>query len=214
MTRLLVGLTGGIASGKSTVAKLLVEAGCLVVDADELVAELYEAGEEGARAVAEIAGNGVLAEDGAVDRQLLAAELFRNDELRAAIESAVHPLVRRRFKRISEGGEESIVVLEATLLVEAGYGPDFDVVVTVEADEEDRLRRAIERGLPVDQVRARLAAQGDGEERRAGANLILCNDGTLDDLRKTVAALVGSFRDRLGADPPQEGPQEETGSSE
>lgn len=199
MTRLLVGLTGGIASGKSTVAKMLAAAGCQVVDADRVVAELYASDEAGARAVAGIAGDGVLDEDGAVDRQRLAARLFENGALRAYIEAAVHPLVRRRFRVLSERSEAPIVVLEATLLVEAGYGPDFDVVVTVEADEEGRLRRAIERGLTEEQTRARLAAQGDGEERRAGADLLLHNDGTLDDLQKTVATLLESFHARLAA---------------
>jgi dephospho-CoA kinase len=197
LIHLLVGLTGGLASGKSTVARMLADAGCLVVDADELVAELYESGEEGAHAVSEIAGEEVLAEDGSVDRQRLAATLFQDDTLRAAIEAAVHPLVLRRFKRISEGSEARIVVLEATLLVEAGYGPDFDVVVTVEADEDRRLHRAIGRGLFEDQARARLVAQGDGGERRAGADLILANDGSLTDLRQAVASLIESFRDRL-----------------
>jgi dephospho-CoA kinase len=188
-----------MASGKSTVAKMLAAAGCLVVDADRLVAELYTSGEEGARAVAKIAGEEVLDEDGAVDRQRLAAKLFQDDALRTAIEAAVHPLVRRRFQLLSERSEARIVVLEATLLVEAGYGPDFDVVVTVEAEEEGRLRRSIERGLSEEQARARLVAQGDGYERRAGADLILHNDSTLDDLQKTVATLLESFGARLTA---------------
>ena len=199
MTPLLVGLTGGLASGKSTVAKLLAEAGCLVVDADRLVAELYASGGEGARAVAAIAGEELLADDGSVDRRLLAARMFQDDPLRAAVEAAVHPLVRRRFRELSAASETPIVVLEATLLVEAGYGPDFDVVVTVEADGDRRLRRAIARGLSEDQARARLAAQGGGAARRAAADVVLENDGSLDELRKAVADLVASLGDRLEA---------------
>lgn len=205
MTRLLVGLTGGMASGKSTVAKMLAAAGCDVVDADRVVADLYASGEEGAQAVAKIAGEEVLAKDGAVDRQRLAARLFGDDTLRANIEAAVHPLVRRRFQGLSEESAAPIVVLEATLLVEAGYGPDFDLVVTVEADEEGRRRRAIERGLSEEQARTRLAAQGDGEERRAGADLVLYNDGSLDDLRESVADLLESFVARLAAKEDQRG---------
>ncbi|MDH3525160.1 MAG: dephospho-CoA kinase [Acidobacteriota bacterium] len=199
MTPLLVGLTGGLASGKSTVAELLAEAGCLVVDADRLVAELYASGGEGARAVAAIAGEELLADDGSVDRRLLAARMFQDDPLRAAVEAAVHPLVRRRFRELSAASETPIVVLEATLLVEAGYGPDFDVVVTVEADGDRRLRRAIARGLSEDQARARLAAQGGGAARRAAADVVLENDGSLDELRKAVADLVASLGDRLEA---------------
>lgn len=188
-----VGLTGGLASGKSTVARLLAERGCTVVDADELVAELYEPAEPGAAAVAELFGEGVLDERGAVDRPALAEVAFADADARERLEQAVHPLVRRRFARLAEA-VEGIAVLEATLLVEAGYGPDFDLVVSVEADPEVRLARAVERGMSEAQARARLAAQGDGARRRAGADRILRNDGTLDELVERVDDLVRELR--------------------
>lgn len=193
MTRLRVGLTGGMASGKSTVARLLGEAGCTVVDADGLVGELYAAGGAGAAAVGEVAGPRVLADDGAVDHRALAARLFADDQLRSAVEQVIHPLVRRRFEEIAAASSADIVVLEATLLVEAGFGPDFDLVVTVEADPETRLRRAIARGLTAEQARARLLAQGDGEERRSGADITIENDGSPADLEATVERLMESF---------------------
>jgi len=199
LTRLLVGLTGGLASGKSTVARMLRESGCLVVDADQVVADLYESGQEGARTVAELAGKEILDEDGAVDHGRLASRLFEDEPLRTAVEAAVHPLVRRQFRRISEGSDAAIIVLEATLLVEAGQAPDFDVVITIEADDDRRLRRAIERGLPEDQARARMAAQGDGSERRAGSNIVLHNDGSLEDLREATTALVDALQPLLAA---------------
>lgn len=199
MTRLLVGLTGGMASGKSTVARMLATAGCQVIDADRVVAELYRAGEAGARAVAEIAGPEVLDSNGGVDHAKLSAELFNNDDLRAAIEATVHPLVRRRFEEIASGSEADIVVLEATLLVEAGYGPDFDIVVAVEAESQRRLARALDRGLSPADARARLEAQGDGSARRAGADVVVHNDGSLEDLQLSVDALLESFDDRLAA---------------
>ncbi len=194
---LLVGLTGGLASGKSTVARLLRERGCEVHDADELVAELYRPGAAGAVAVAEVAGDGVLDEAGGVDHAALAARLFDDDELRAAIEAAVHPLVRRSFEERVGDSEAEIVVLEGTLLVEAGYGELLDTVVTVEADPATRLARAVARGLTEDQARARLRAQGDGATRRAGADRRIDNDGSLADLERAVDRLVVELRPLL-----------------
>jgi len=189
-----VGLTGGIAGGKSTVARLLAERGATVVDADRLVAALYEPGEPGARAVAELFGDELLDRRGAVDRALLAELVFEDDDSRGRLEAAIHPLVRRRFARIA-GKSEGIVVLEATLLVEAGYGPDFDLVVSVEAAPAIRLERAVGRGMAEDEARRRLAAQGGGETRRAGADVILENDGSLEDLEREVDRLFAQLRD-------------------
>jgi len=196
-----VGLTGGIAGGKSTVARLLTERGATVVDADRLVAALYEPGEPGARAVAGLFGEELLDERGAVDRARLAERIFADEsqpgELensdRARLERAIHPLVRQRFARLA-AETEGIVVLEATLLVEAGYGPDFDLVVSVEAAPATRLARAVHRGMDEQEARRRLAAQGDGATRRAGTDVILENDGTLDELEQAVDRLVERLR--------------------
>jgi len=196
-TRLKIGLTGGMASGKSTVARLLGEAGCEVVDADRLVAQLYAAGGAGTEAVRQVAGDEVLSPEGAVDHATLAARLFTDPELRAHIEAAIHPLVRQRFEAIVEESTADIVVLEATLLVEAGYPPYFDLVVTVEAAAETRLARAIARGLTEAQARARLIAQGDGDRRREGADIRIDNDGTLADLATAVDRLMASFSGQL-----------------
>ena len=195
----LLGLTGGLASGKSTVAGRLAELGCRVVDADELVAELHRPGEPGARAVHELFGDEALTEEGAVDHTEVSRRVFADPEARKRLEAAVHPLVRRRFAEIAEevaqdDGSEDILVLEATLLVEAGYAEDFDLVVSVEAPEDLRLQRAVERGLDPEAARARLKAQGDGEVRRARADRILFNDGTLEELGKKVEELVASIR--------------------
>ncbi|MGD2115850.1 MAG: dephospho-CoA kinase [Acidobacteriota bacterium] len=183
-----VGLTGGLASGKSTVARMLGERGATVVDADRLVAELYEPGAPGARAVARLFGDRALDDRGAVDRPGLARIVFSDPEARGRLERAVHPLVRERFAEIARatGG---VVVLEATLLVEAGQAPDFDLVVSVEADPEVRLRRAIARGMDADEARRRLDAQGTGGARRAAADVVLWNDGSLRDLEREVGQL-------------------------
>ncbi len=198
MSALRVGLTGGLGSGKSTVARWLAEAGCEVVDADRLVAELYAPGEPGAAAVARLFGREYLDPAGAVDRPRLAARIFANPADRQDLEAAIHPLVRERFAR-QIAGIDGIAVLEATLLVEAGYGPDFDLVVSVEADRDLRLDRAVARGLDEREARARLAAQGSGDTRRAGAHLLLDNDGDLAALRSQVDELVINLRVRATA---------------
>lgn len=188
MSAFRVGLTGGLASGKSTVARRLESRGIRVLDADRLVADLYRPGEAGAEAVRALFGPRMLAPDGSVDKAALARLAFEDRAARARLEAAIHPLVRERFRRLAENAS-GVIVLEATLLVEAGYAPDFDWIVSVEAPLEARLQRAIARGLSRDDAAARLAAQGEGESRRSAADEILENDGDL-------ARLVG-LADRL-----------------
>ena len=220
-----VGLTGGLASGKSTVAGWLRDAGFQVIDADRLVAELYHPGGAGTAAARRLFGDGVLTSEAGVDHAALAARVFSDPAGRRDLEQAIHPLVRRRFeelaaastadRRAGPAGQPGppapaalpIVVLEATLLVEAGYGPGFDLIVTLEGDPEVRLRRAVARGgLDEAAARARLAAQGDGARRRQGADRVIDNDGTLADLRCQVDALVADVRraaaSKAAPDPP------------
>lgn len=184
-----VGLTGGLAGGKSTVAGWLRDAGYTVIDADRLVADLYRPGGEGVEAVRSLLGPEMIDPEGGVDRAKVAARVFADHEARRNLEKAVHPMVRRRFEEIAERSE-GVVVLEATLLIEAGYGPLFDFVVTVEADAEARLRRAMARGMDEASARARLVAQGDGEERKNGAHRVIDNCRDLSDLRRQVDELI------------------------
>ncbi|MEO7794911.1 MAG: dephospho-CoA kinase [Thermoanaerobaculia bacterium] len=190
-----IGLTGGLASGKSTVARLLAEEGFEVVDADQIVAELYAPGQPGSRAVAAIFGAKYLSKGGGVDKRRLAGLIFENAESRAALEAAIHPLVRAFFSRLASTAEAPIV-LEATRLVEAGYSPDFDLIVKVEAAPEVRLERAIARGLSREEALKRLAAQGDGAVRRKAAHKVVVNDGSLEELAMQVDALVKEIRER------------------
>jgi dephospho-CoA kinase len=222
-----VGLTGGLASGKSTVAGWLRDAGFQVIDADRLVAELYRPGGAGAAAARQLFGESILTPAGGVDHAALGARVFSDPPAREALERAIHPLVRQRFEEIaSAAGQASgtptpgteaempaaapaappgasqvsppspapVIVLEATLLVEASYGPGFDLIVSLEGDPEVRLRRAMARGLDKTAARARLAAQGDGARRRAGAHRLLWNQGTLDELRRQVDDLIAEIR--------------------
>ncbi len=202
-----VGLTGGLASGKSTVAKLLADAGFQVVDADEIVAELYAPGQPGARAVAEMFGANYLDKGGAVDKPRLARLAFADDQARAKLEAAIHPLVRASFSRLGTAAAHPTdpaparsrpIVLEATRLVEAGYGPDFDLIVTVEAAPEVRLERAVARGLSRDEAIRRLAAQGDGSARRKAAHKVIDNNGSPEQLRAQVDALIAEIREVVG----------------
>ncbi len=193
-----VGLTGGLASGKSTVAHLLAEAGFTVIDADRLVAVLYRPQGAGAQAVRDLFSEAVLTPQGAVDHSALANIVFADDDARNRLEAAIHPLVRQRFAEIA-AASDSPAVLEATLLVEAGYPPDFDLIVTVEADPKTRLTRAIARGLDPEAAAARLAAQGSGEMRRQAADWVIDNDGTLDELQAQVDALAAEIRHRAAA---------------
>jgi dephospho-CoA kinase len=206
-----VGLTGGLAGGKSTVAKLLAAAGFQVVDADEIVAELYAPGQPGARAVAEMFGANYLGQGGAVDKPRLARLVFSDAAARATLEAAIHPLVRAFFSRLATAAADSTdlaparprpIVLEATRLVEAGYAPEFDLIVTVEASPEVRLERAVARGLSRDEALRRLAAQGDGAARREVAHKVIENSGSLEELRANVDSLVQEIREsaRQGAE--------------
>ncbi|MEP7011655.1 MAG: dephospho-CoA kinase [Acidobacteriota bacterium] len=199
MPALKVGLTGGLASGKSTVAQLLAEGGCTVADADELVADLYRPGEPGALAVAALFGPSALSEEGAVDHRAVGAKVFADPEARKALEAAIHPLVRNRFQEIATGlADDAIGVLEATLLVEAGYGPDFDLIVSIEAPAELRHARAVARGLNEEDARARLAAQGDGLRRRQGSHREIDNSRGPEDLAEQTALLLADLRALAG----------------
>jgi dephospho-CoA kinase len=188
-----IGLTGGLASGKSTVARWLAEAGFRVIDADRLVAELYAPGAPGAEEVRRLFGDGVLDASGAVDHAKVAERVFADPEARRALEQAIHPLVRQRFEELA-AQSDGVVILEATLLVEAGYGPAFDCVVAVEAPPEQRLARAVERGVPEVDARARLLAQGDGAARREGAGRVIDNSCDLEHLRRQVDELIDELK--------------------
>jgi dephospho-CoA kinase len=188
-----VGLTGGLAGGKSTVAEWLRDAGFEVIDADRLVAELYRPGGEGAAAVRDLFGPEMLDESGAVDHAKVAERVFSDAAARARLEAAIHPLVRKLFVA-QTANLTGVVVLEATLLIEAGYKPGFDLVVSVEAPCEVRLERAVARGMKADTARARLLAQGDGDKRREAAHRIIDNSGGLEHLRRQTEELIGELK--------------------
>lgn len=192
-TNLRVGLTGGIASGKSTVGRMMAEAGCTVTDADRLVASLYRPGNAGADAVHELFGAEFLATDGSVDKQKLAALVFGDERQRKRLEQVIHPLVGIAFAELVEV-TSGVVVFEATLLVEGGRSGTFERLVTVEADPDLRLRRAVDRGLAESEALARMEAQTDEATRSAAADYVIRNEAGLNDLRQATADTVEQLR--------------------
>lgn len=190
-----VGLTGGIASGKSTVAARLREHGIPVLDADEVVRDLYRPGGEGARIVAEEFGPRMLDPSGGVDRARLARHVFADPLALARLNARIHPLVietQRRWLGEREVAGERVGVIEATLLVESGGRGRFDVVIAVSAPEEIRLERAVRRSGETDRegLRRRIAAQLLDAEREKAADIVLHADGTKEELLEKVDALA------------------------
>ncbi|MGY1776030.1 dephospho-CoA kinase [Geodermatophilus sp. SYSU D00804] len=182
-----IGLTGGIGSGKSTVAALLAARGALVVDADRIAREVVEPGTAGLAAVVEAFGPDVLTPDGALDRPALAAVVFADPQARARLDGIVHPLVRARAQEVVQSApEDAVVVQDVPLLVETGQAGAYDLVLVVEADLDTRVARLVLRGLTEDDARARIAAQATDEQRRAVADVVLDNSGAPEALAAQV----------------------------
>lgn len=179
-----VGLTGGVGSGKSTVAARFAEHGAVVVDADAIAREVVEPGTDGLAAVVERFGTGILADDGSLDRPALAAIVFDDDEARAALNAIVHPRVGRRVAELTEAApDDAVVVYDVPLLVENNSSAEgFDFVVVVEAPLEARVERLAGRGMPEQDARARIASQATDEQRRAVADAVIENGGGRDEL--------------------------------
>lgn len=186
-----VGLTGGIASGKSAVAELLRARGAVVVDADVLAREVVEPGTPGLGAIVGRFGPGVLLPDGTLDRPALGEIVFADAAARAALNAIVHPAVRVRAAEIeAAAGEGAVVVHVIPLLVETGQADRFDTVVVVDADEATQVRRLRARNdLTEEQAHARLAAQASRAERLAVADVVIDNTGAPTALVPQVEAL-------------------------
>ena len=188
---LLIGLTGGIGSGKTTVAKIMGELGAVVFDADKLARDAVELGTRGYVAVTELFGDDVLLPGGAIDRPALARRVFANDIERRELEAVLHPEIFRMFEeRIAPfRGTDRIVVFDVPLLIESGYDQKCDMVVLVEAPEEIRLRRVIEFGRSEQDVRSRMAVQTSDEVKEFRSDAIIQNVGSVEELREQVEQL-------------------------
>ena len=193
----LVAVTGGIGSGKSTVAARLAHHGAEVIDLDEVAREIVQPGEPALEEIAARFGQDLLLADGSLDRAELARRAFVDDDTRRELDRITHPRVASRIaERLTVlAGEDHhdpsrIIVVDHPLLIETGQASRFDTVVAVLADEELRLSRLVEqRGLDAEDVRARMRQQVDDQARRAAADHVLVNEGDLDVLNAEVDRL-------------------------
>jgi dephospho-CoA kinase len=198
---LLVGLTGGIGAGKSTVTGMLAERGAVILDADAFAREAVRSGTEGFRRVVERFGKGIVAPDGELDRSKLAAIVFNDPQALSDLEAIVHPEVRRM---IADGitanlDGDGVVVLVNPLLIEMGTHRDCDVVVVVSVSPQTQVERSVARGMTEEDVRARLAAQLPLEDRARQADVLIDNEGTLEELSSQVGHLWGRLATRAWA---------------
>jgi dephospho-CoA kinase len=184
-----VALTGGIGSGKSTVADFLDELGAYVIDSDQLARDVVERGTPGYEAVLAAFGDGILT-DGEIDRAKLAEIVFKDAAARATLESIVHPLVRDAAEKMVKSlPADAVVINQIPLLVETDGAKRFDFVITVSADEGVRRRRLIERGMKDYEITKRLAAQVNDAARETIAHSVVRNNGSIDELRQVVEEL-------------------------
>jgi len=183
-----VGLTGGIGAGKSEVSRLLARYGAVLIDADRIAREVVEPGTPGLTAVVEAFGPGILSPDGSLDRPALGSIVFADPERLATLNAIVHPLVRTRSAELERAaGPGAVVVHDVPLLTENGLGPLYDLVVVVDAQPGTQLDRLLRlRGMTESDARARMAAQATREERLAVADIVVDNDGPLEDLEPQV----------------------------
>jgi dephospho-CoA kinase len=183
-----VGLTGGIASGKSAVSAMLSARGALVIDSDVLAREVVAAGTPGLAEVVIAFGPDVVTDDGELDRPAMGARVFGDADARARLEAIIHPRVRALAAEIEKAADpDAVVVHDIPLLVETGQAGSFDVVLVVDAPEELQVERLVEhRGMSADEARARIAAQAGREQRLAAADLVVRNDGSLAQLQAAV----------------------------
>ena len=199
---LLVGLTGGIGSGKSTVARMLEERGAVVFDADVLARRAVETGSAGYQAVVERFGANVLAPGGELDREALASIVFADPAARRDLEAIVHPEVRRMFAEGTEEHRDSdrVVVFSAPLLVETGMHTAFEVLIVVSTKVDTQVERLMrERGMSEDAVRARIAAQAPLEDKAGVADVLIDNEGSLEELERQVERAWADLVARAGS---------------
>lgn len=196
-----IGLTGGIGSGKSTVADLLASEGFLIVDADQVARDIVEPGQPALAELAEAFGQDILKPDGTLDRAGLAAKAFVSEEQTALLNAITHPRIAeesaRRFNEAEAQGAK-VAVYDMPLLVEKGLDRKMDLVVVVDVDVEERVRRLVEkRGLTEDDVRRRIASQVPDDVRLKAADIVVDNNGTLEDLHAEASKLIAEILGRV-----------------
>lgn len=194
----IIGLTGGIGSGKSTVARSLQEHGFPIVDADLIAREIVEPGQPALAELTKEFGEDILNADGSLDRGLLASRAFTNKDTTQRLNNITHPRINQRtqelFDEARENGAEA-VIYDMPLLIDKGLHKDMDATIVVHAAEHVRLERlTTKRGLDVDDVRRRINAQIDDETRKQHADILLDNNGTEEDLTQQIAEAVDKIK--------------------
>ena len=186
---LVVGLTGGIGSGKSLAAQFFAELGALVIDADQLARDAIERGSDGFDELIATFGDSILS-NGLVDRRALGELVFRDVDAKKKLEAIIHPIVRREFEEAVQSLEQDqILIYEIPLLFETKAMERFDYIVTVEADMQLRKERLLKKGLRNSEVESRIAAQASREERVSIADQVFENNGSEDELLRSVENL-------------------------
>jgi dephospho-CoA kinase len=200
---LVVGLTGGIGSGKSEVARRLAALGAVIVDADAIAREVVAPGTPGLAQVVAAFGPGVLGTDGGLDRDRMASVVFGDDDARGRLNAIVHPLVGSRMVELTAAAgaadPHAVVVNDVPLLVEGGVSDRYDVVVVVDCAPQTQLERLVElRGMSRADAEARMAAQATREQRLAVADIVIDNDGDLAELQPRVEQAWADLAARAG----------------
>lgn len=205
---LLVGLTGGIGSGKTTVARMLAGKGAVVVDADALARQVLEPGQPALEEVRQVFGPEVLQHDGSLDRRALARLVFANADARKRLEAITLPRVSQEARRLmAQAGPGQVAVYDVPLLVEKHLEDQFDLVLVVEADLEQRLRRLAARGLSREESVARMGSQASDVKRRAVSDVVLRNSAGLEQLGLQVDSLWQQVTGTGGAEQAQRVPR-------
>ncbi len=192
-----VGLTGGIGSGKSTIAAMFRRLGAHVVDADQVARQVTEPGSPALQEIVETFGREVLRTDGALDRAALARIVFNDSEARARLNSIVHPRIWEEEARLFELSEErdpgGVVILDAAVLIEAGAADRMDRIVVVDVNAEDQLNRLLQGGMSREDALSRIQAQMPTGEKLKRADYVIDNRGSLEKTEKQVEALWGEL---------------------
>jgi dephospho-CoA kinase len=197
---LMVGLTGGIGAGKSTVAGMLAARGAVVIDADAIAREVVEPGMPALAKLVDRFGPEILRPDGSLDRPALAAVAFVDDATRKELEAITHPAIGEEFlRRVADSPADAVVVHDVPLLVESKRGFEYGAVIVVEAPLEVRLDRLEARGVPRDDARRRIELQATDEDRRKVATWVVDNSGDLDHLEKQVSEIWSELERRAAA---------------
>ena len=183
---LIVALTGGIGSGKSTVGQMIEQLGAIVIDSDQLARDVLERGSIGFDEVVTMFGDEVL-KNGEIDRQLLASIVFKDPKKRSDLEQVTHPLIRKAFAEVvAKSAANSIVINQIPLLVESNHDYKFDHVITISVTEAIRTQRLLKRGLTADQIKQRMQAQATDHMRESIADSVIINETDEQNLSDQV----------------------------